>query len=342
MMWEKLTSGVYTIAEMSANHSGSLEHAINTVKAAKASGADCVKVQTYTEDTLTIDCKNEYFKVKDGLWEDTYLYDLYKGASLPWEWHRPIQEECEKQGIDFLSTPFDTTAVDFLEELGVNFYKIASFELVDVPLIEYTASKGKPMIISTGMGTQEDIQDALDACDRAGNKQIILLRCISEYPTDYKTMDLATIEDMKERFHVPIGLSDHSMGWIAPVVATSMGATVIEKHFCLHRSIPSADAAFSMEPHEFKEMTEKVKLAREVRGEVNYDLSEKSKSSLAFRRSLFVVKDIKEGELFTAENIRSIRPGYGDKPKFFCDYLGRKAAKDLKRGTPLLKEYINE
>ncbi|WP_425806402.1 pseudaminic acid synthase [Desulfitobacterium sp. Sab5] len=334
------SGGVYVIAEMSANHAGKLENALEIVHAAKQVGADCVKIQTYTADTLTLNCDNEYFRIKDGLWNGYKLYDLYKEAYTPWEWHKAIRDECEKIGIDFLSTPFDKSAVDFLIELGAEFFKIASFELVDIPLIEYAASKGKPMIISCGMGSIDEIQDAVDACKRQGNDQIVLLKCCSEYPANYSDMNLAVIPDMRERFGVHVGLSDHSMGSIAAIVGVSLGACVIEKHFCLSREIDNPDATFSMEPHEFASMVSDIRTSVSAKGRVNYELSEKEKNSTVFRRSLFVSKDIKKGEILTEENVRCVRPGYGMKPKFYKYILGKKAACDLKFGTPISQEKI--
>ena len=334
-LFEKLTSGVYVIAEMSANHAGSLDNALEIVRAAKRSGADCLKIQTYTADTLTIDCDNEYFRIKGGLWDGYKLYDLYKEAGTPWEWHEAIKAECEKEGVDFLSTPFDHTAVDFLEELGVQFYKIASFELVDIPLIEYAASKGKPMVISCGMGSPEEIQDAVDACKRQGNDQIVLLKCCSEYPANYSDMNLAIIPDMRERFGVPVGLSDHSMGSIGAVVGVSLGACVVEKHFCLSRAIKNPDSEFSMEPEEFAAMVRDLRAAVQIRGQVNYDLTESEKASTVFRRSIFAVRDIAEGEPFTRENVRVIRPSNGIVPKHYATLLTNSAKRKYTAGDPI-------
>ena len=335
-LWDKLAANqVYVIAEMSANHAGKLENALAIVRQAAKSGADCVKIQTYTADTMTIDCDNEYFRIKGGLWDGYKLYDLYRDAGTPWEWQERIKEECEACGVDFLSTPFDRTAVDFLEGIGCEAYKIASFELVDIPLIEYAASKGKPMVISCGMGSVEEIQDAVDTCRRQGNDKIVLLKCCSEYPANYSDMNLATIPDMRERFGVPVGLSDHSMGSIAAVVGVSLGAQVVEKHFCLSRAIKNPDSEFSMEPQEFAEMVRDVRSAAKIRGRVSYELTESEKASTVFRRSIFAVRDIQKGEEFTAENIRCIRPGYGTKPKFYFSLLKEQAPQDISRGSPL-------
>ena len=334
-IYKKLTSDVYFIAEMSANHAGSLDNALEIVRVAKQAGADCLKIQTYTADTMTIDCDNEHFLIKGGLWDGYKLYDLYKEAYTPWEWHKPIKEECEKVGLDFLSTPFDNTAVDFLEDIGVEFYKIASFELVDIPLIEYVASKGKPIIISCGMGSIEEIQDAIDACKSQGNEQIILLKCSSEYPANHSSMNLATIPDMQKRFDLPIGLSDHTLGTVAAVVGVSLGACVIEKHFCLSRKIKNPDSEFSMEPEEFAKMVSDCKAALEIRGRTNYELTDNEKASAVFRRSLFAVKDIKQGDVLSSDNVQSIRPGYGMKPKCYKEVIGRNAPNKIKRGEPL-------
>ena len=331
---------VYVIAEMSANHGGSLENALELVRKAKEAGADCLKIQTYTADTLTIDCDNEYFKIKGGLWDGYKLYDLYGDANTPWEWHKAIKDECDRVGIDFLSTPFDNTAVDFLEELGIEAYKIASFELPDVGLIEYAASKGKPMIISCGMGSVEDIEDALSACKRAGNDKVVLLKCCSEYPANWDDMHLMNIKDMKERFNVPVGLSDHSEGSIAAVVGVTLGACVIEKHVCLSRAIKTADSEFSMEIDEFAHMIKDIKNAKKIAAGPSYELTEKEKSSTVFRRSLFAIKDINEGDIISEDNVRSIRPGYGIKPKYFKDLKGKPAKKSVKRGEPITEEFL--
>ncbi len=329
---------VYIIAEMSGNHAGSLERAKEIIRMAKACGADCIKIQTYTPDTLTIDCHNKYFQVENGTWEGENLYSLYGKAFTPWEWQKDLKEEADKVGIDFLSTPFDKTSVDFLEDLGLNFYKIASFEMVDLPLLSYIASKGKPIIMSTGMGSLEEIKEAVEAVYVTGNKQLALLKCSSAYPADPADMHLSTIPDMIKRFKLPIGLSDHSMGSFSAVAAVAMGATIIEKHFCLGREIENPDASFSMTPEEFKQMVEDIRLVEQAMGVPTYGVSRQEESSMVFRRSVFTVKDILEGEAFTEENIRIIRPGYGMKPKYMKDVLGLKAAHDMKRGTPLTFE----
>jgi len=337
-IFEKINNGeVYVIAEMSANHGGSLDNALEIVRGAAAAGADCLKIQTYTADSITIDCDSECFQIHGGLWDGYKLYDLYTDAGTPYEWQTRIKDECDLNGIDFLSTPFDNDAVDFLEQIGCEAYKIASFELVDIPLIEYTASKGKPMIISCGMSTAEEIQDAVNACRRVGNEQIILLKCCSEYPANWEDMHIANIPDMISRFGVKVGLSDHSEGSIADVVAVSMGACVIEKHVKLE-GVDSADSEFSMPMNEFAEMVKAVRAAKTIAGKIHYGPTEKEKDNLKFRRSLFAVEDINAGDVVTEENVRSIRPSNGLLPKYNKEILGKKAVCDIKRGTPLTME----
>ena len=335
---EKIRTGVYVIAEMSANHAGKLENALEIVRQAKQAGADCLKIQTYTADTLTLDCDNEYFRIQGGLWDGYTLHDLYQEAYTPWEWQPIIKAECDKEGIDFLSTPFDKTAVDFLEEMGCEAYKIASFELVDIPLIEYAASKEKPMIISCGMGSLEEIGDAVNACHRVGNDQMVLLKCCSEYPANWDDMHLANIPDMKERFGVPVGLSDHSLGGLAAVVGVSLGASVVEKHVCLSRRIKNPDSEFSMEMEEFARMVEDVRAAKRIMQGPDYTLTKREQSSMIFRRSLFAIKDIQPGEKFTPENVASKRPGYGIKPKLSDMLFKRRAARFIERGQPIRPE----
>lgn len=335
-------TSAYIIAEMSANHAGSIERAKEIIHAAKESGADCIKIQTYTADTITIDCHNEYFSIGNGTWRGENLYQLYQRAYTPWEWQPELKAEAEKIGIDFLSTPFDKTSVDFLEEMGLKFYKIASFELVDIPLIEYVASKGKKMIISTGMGSLEEIREAVEAVKGQGNSQIVLLRCASDYPAVSDEMNLRTMQDMQEKFHVPVGLSDHSMGSAAAVAAVALGAQVIEKHFCINREIKNPDASFSMEPGEFKKMVEDIRTAERALGSVNYGPAEAEKASIAFRKSIFAVKDIRKGEILTEDNIRVIRPGYGMKPKYFGEILGKRAGINIPYGTPLKEDMMEK
>jgi pseudaminic acid synthase len=329
-------SKTFIIAELSANHNQDKQVALDTITAAKKAGADAIKLQTYTADTLTIDSPKEYFKISHGtLWDGTTLYDLYKQAYTPWEWHKDIFAFAKQQGLICFSSPFDNTAVDLLEELNTPAYKIASFEIHDIPLIEYVASKGKPVIISTGIATVEDIQLAVDTCRKAGNEQIILLKCTSSYPAPIELANLKTMVDMKTRFNVMVGLSDHTMGNIVPVVATSLGCKVIEKHFILDKSVGGPDAEFSLTPAEFASLVTDVRNAELALGTVSYELAEKVQKNRKFARSLFVVEDIKAGEALTEKNIRSIRPGYGLPPKYYKTILGKKATKDIERGTPL-------
>ena len=312
-----------------------MERALELIHAAKDAGADCVKIQTYTADTMTIDCHNEYFQIEKGTWEGENLYGLYQKAYTPWEWQEQLRDEAAKVGIDFLSTPFDPLSVAFLEELGVHFYKIASFELVDIPLLECVAAKNKPIVMSTGMGTLEEIQEAVDAIYSTGNRQLALMKCSSAYPAKPEEMNLRTIQDLKERFGVPVGLSDHSMGAFSAATAVAMGANLIEKHFCISRAVKNPDAVFSMEPQEFRQMVEQVREVEQAMGTVCYGITSQEESNACFRRSLFVVQDIAAGEMLTPENIRSIRPAYGLKPKHYQEVLGRTAKRALKRGTPL-------
>ena len=331
---------VYIIAEMSANHGGSLDNALQIVRNAAQSGADCLKIQTYTADTITINCDNEFFRIHGGLWDGYKLYDLYKEAGTPYEWHKPIMEECKKVGIDFLSTPFDPSAVDFLEELGSEAYKIASFELNDLPLIKYAASKGKPMIMSCGMASLDDIQDAINACQSVGNNQIVLLKCCSEYPANWEDMHLGNIPDMKKRFSVPVGLSDHSMGSLGAIVATALGAQVIEKHVKIE-GIDSADSAFSMNMADFGRMVKDIKSAKVMAKGPNYGLTSKEKASTCFRRSLFAVQDINKGDIITSSNVKSIRPNNGISPKYLENMIGKSAGKDIKYGQPITQDFFD-
>lgn len=336
-----MQNGVYIIAEMSANHAGKIENAFQIIEEAAKAGADCVKIQTYTADTLTINCTDEPYMIKGGLWDGYNYYKLYQEGFTPWEWQDSLKDKCEEAGVDFLSTPFDATSVDFLEEMGIEFYKIASFELVDIPLIEYVAAKGKPMIISCGMGSIEEIEEALEACRRQKNEQIVLLKCCSQYPAQYENMNVSVIPDMMRRFGKPVGLSDHSFGSLAPVVAVANGAKVIEKHVCLSREIENPDAAFSMEMDEFARMVEDVKNATAIMGQPTYELSEHEKGGLSYRRSLVAVRPIAKGEKFTSENIRSIRPSIGIKPKYYHELLGREAKNGYRFGEPVLQSEID-
>lgn len=340
-LYEKIEQGsVYVIAEMSANHAGKLENALRIVEEAAEAGADCVKIQTYTADTLTIDCKEEPYLLKGGLWDGYNYYQLYQEAYTPWEWQRAIKEKCEEAGVDFLSTPFDTTAVDFLEELGTEFYKIASFELVDIPLIEYVAEKHKPIIMSCGMASVEEIQEALDACHRQGNEDVVLLKCCSQYPAQYEDMNLSVIPDMAKRFHKPVGLSDHSFGSLAPVAAVALGAKVIEKHVCLSREIENPDAGFSMEMHEFAKMVQDVRNAGVLLGKSDYELTVHERNGLSSRRSLVATAPIEKGEAFTDKNVRSIRPAIGIKPKYYHALLQKKAKRAYRFGEPISMEEL--
>lgn len=332
----------YIIAEMSANHAGSKERAKEIIHAAKESGADCIKIQTYTPDTLTINCNNSYFNISNGTWKGENLYQLYGKAYTPWEWQAELKEEADKVNLDFFSTPFDTTSVDFLEEIGVEFYKIASFELVDLPLISYVASKGKPMIVSTGMGSLEEIKDAVNVIKKEGNKEYALLKCSSVYPAKVEKMNLKTIVDMKKRFQVPIGLSDHSMGSLAAITAITLGASIIEKHFCIDREIDNPDASFSMDVTEFSQMVRDIRMAEKAIGCVTYEISEEEKNSLVFRRSIFAVEDIAKGDSLTKQNVRIIRPGYGLKPKYYNNILGKTAKEAISKGTPIQFDLLNE
>lgn len=330
----------YIIAEMSANHGGNMQTAKKIIKAAKDSGADCIKIQTYTADTMTIDSDNEYFQIHGGLWDGYKLYDLYEDAYTPWEWQKELKDYADEIGMDFLSTPFDKTSVDFLESIGVEAYKIASFELVDIPLIKYIASKNKPIIMSTGMASLAEIEEAVNAIKSCGNNDIILLKCASAYPAITDDMNLATIRNMAETFGVITGLSDHSMGSVGAVCAVAMGAKVIEKHFCLSRELKTPDSDFSMEPEEFEKMVKDVRQAELSIGKVQYGLTNQETGSIVFRRSIFAVKNIKAGEKLTEDNIRVIRPGYGLKPKYYEDLLGQKALENIARGTPIGFEMV--
>jgi pseudaminic acid synthase len=330
----------YIIAEISANHNGDFELAKQMIAAAKESGADAVKLQTYTPDTLTIRCESDLFKIKGGtLWDGKYLYDLYKEAFTPWQWQPLLKEFADSIGLTLFSSPFDKTAVDFLEKMNVPAYKIASFEAVDIPLIEYTAAKGKPVIISTGICSEADIQEAIEACYRVGNNDVILLKCTSSYPAPLDKMNLLSIPSMQERFKVPVGLSDHTMNIETPITAVAIGASVIEKHFTLDRALGGADAGFSLNIEEFSQMVHVVRNTEKLLGSPSYDVSEQSRM---FARSLFVVKDIEKGEIFTEDNVRSIRPGNGLPPKHLKEVIGNRAAVKLKSGTPLKFEHMQK
>lgn len=333
---------VYIVAELSANHRQQFDEAIRLIEAAKEAGADAVKLQTYTPDTLTIKSNAPEFQIGGGTpWDGKTLYDLYAEAYMPWEWQPKLKEVANDVGIELFSTPYDKTAVDFLEGIGVPAYKVASFEIVDIPLIEYIASKGKPMIISTGMATPAEIDEAIQAARRGGASQVALLKCTSAYPAPPEEMNLRTIPNMAKKFGMPVGLSDHTLGIAVPVAAVALGACIVEKHFTLSRSVRSPDSAFSLEPEEFKAMVEAVRAAEKALGQISYKVSEQEAKIRVYRRSLFVVKDIKAGEVFTEENVRSIRPGYGLQPRYLGEVLGARAAQDIKRGTPLTWELIS-
>ena len=326
-------SNVFIIAELSANHNGSIETAIETIKAAKRAGANCIKLQTYTADTLTIDSQKDDFKIKGTIWEGKNYYQLYQEAYTPWEWHEKLFKVAEDEGLICFSSPFDMTAVDFLENLNAPAYKIASFEITDIPLIEYVASKGKPIIISTGISDMEDIELAVETCRSAGNNQIALLKCTSSYPAPINEANMCMVKDLASRFNVISGLSDHTMGATVPIVATVFGAKIIEKHFILDRSIGGPDATFSMNENEFTEMVKSVREAESAIGFVDYKLTEKQQKGRDFSRSLYVTKDIKKGELFTIENVKSIRPGFGLHTKYYKEILGKISNCDLEKGT---------
>lgn len=328
--------GTFIIAEMSGNHNQSYERALEIVHAAKEAGADAIKLQTYTPDTLTIDCGNKFFKIQEGSpWAGQTLYDLYKKAYTPWEWHQGIKEAADKLGLVFISTPFDNSSVDFLSALNVPAYKVASFELIDIPLIQYIAEQGKPVIVSTGMGTLEEIEDAVKAVKDSGNNQLILLKCVSDYPAHPEDMNLFTIPDIAEKFGLPAGLSDHTLDSKVSVAAVSLGASVIEKHLTISRKEGGPDAGFSMEPDEFREMVNDIRLIEKALGGVKYEPTERESHNKVFRRSLFVIKDVKAGDKATNENVRSIRPGYGLPPKHIKDIIGKIFKKDIPKGTPV-------
>jgi len=326
----------YIIAEMSANHNQDFDQAIKIIEAAKEAGADAIKLQTYTPDTLTIDCDNEYFRIGKGtIWEGRNLYDLYGEAYMPWEWQPRMKEIANGMGLDLFSTAYDDTAVDFLESMDVPTYKIASFEIVDLPLIRRIAQTGKPIIMSTGMATLAEIDEAVRTVREAGCNQLALLKCTSAYPAPPEEMNLRTIPHLAEAFDVPVGLSDHTLGIAVPVAAVALGACIVEKHFTLSRDVPGPDSAFSLEPHEFKAMVEAIRVAEKALGEVRYEVTEREQASRVFRRSLFVVQDVRVGEMFTRENVRSIRPGHGLYTRYLGKVLGRRATRNISRGTPL-------
>ncbi len=326
----------YVVAEISANHNQDFEQAVRIVEAAKQAGADAIKLQTYTPNTISLKSDKEYFRVSGGtLWDGKTLYDLYEQASTPWEWQPKLKKIANDLGMDLFSSAFDETAVDFLEKMGVPAHKVASFELVDIPLIRKMARTGKPLILSTGMASLEEIEEAMAAARESGATQIALLKCTSAYPASAEEMNLRTIPELASRFSVPVGLSDHSMGIAAPVAAVALGACIVEKHLTLSRSTPGPDSAFSLEPPEFKAMVDAVRSAEQALGRVYFGLSVKEQASRRFRRSLFVVADVKQGEIFTRDNVRSIRPADGLHTRHLLEVLGKRAARDVERGTPL-------
>lgn len=330
--------GTYIIAELSANHNGSLQTALDTIKVAKEIGANAIKLQTYRADTMTLDSKDDDFMVKGGtLWDGKNLYELYEWATTPWDWHKELFEYARSLDIDIFSTPFDKSAVDFLEQFNPSAYKIASFEITDYELVRYVASKQKPIIISTGIATIEEILDVVNICKKEGNENIVLLKCTSQYPAPLEEANLKTISNMKETFGVEVGFSDHTLGVTAPIVAVTLGAKVIEKHFILDKSIGGADCEFSLDKKEFKLLVDVIRDTEKLLGVVNYSLDEKKQKQRRFSRSLYVSKDIKKGEKFTLENVKSVRPGYGLHPKYLNDVLGKVALKDYKYGDRVEK-----
>lgn len=334
--FSKEENRTFVIAELSANHNHNIDIAINTIKAMKDAGADAVKIQTYTPDTITLKSDAEWFRINKGtIWDGKTLYDLYAEAYTPWEWHEKLQRAAHDEGLIFFSSPFDHSSVDFLRTLNVPVYKIASFEITDIPLIEYVARQGKPVIISTGIARLSDIELAVDTCRAAGNEQVALLKCTSSYPAPYAEINLRTMVNLRETFDTIVGLSDHTMGETVPIAAVALGARIVEKHFILDRKIGGPDATFSMEPAEFKSMTDAIRRTELALGRITYQLSPATVRSREFSRSLFVTADIKQGESFSETNIRSVRPGNGLPPRHFSEILGKKARCDLKAGTPL-------
>ena len=331
----------FIIAELSANHGNDIEIAKETIRAAKRTGADAIKLQTYTADTITLNSNKPDFIIKGTVWEGQKLYDLYKEAHTPWEWHKELFETAKEEGLICFSSPFDKTAVDLLEKLNAPAYKIASFEITDIQLIEYAARKNKPIIISTGIAEKQDIQLAVDTCRKVGNNQIILLKTSSQYPAKIEDANLAMVSDLAKEFNVISGLSDHTKGELIPIIATSLGAKVIEKHFILDKSIGGPDASFSLDEKEFTNMVKAVRSTEKAIGVVNYSLSEKAKNSRVFSRSLYIVENIKKGEKFTDKNIKSIRPSYGLHPKYLNEVLNKTAKYDIEKGEALSWKMIN-
>ncbi|WP_350585735.1 pseudaminic acid synthase [Pseudoalteromonas sp. RB2-MNA-CIBAN-0110] len=332
----------YIIAELSANHNGDMKRALQILEMAKRSGADAIKIQTYTQDTLTIDCDKPEFKIKGGLWDGRTLYDLYTEAHMPWEWHKPLFEKAKELGITIFSSPFDFTAVDMLEKLGAPAYKIASFEAIDLPLIEYVAKTGKPMIISTGMANKKEIQEAVEAAKNAGCRELVVLHCVSGYPASAEDYNLATIPDMAKHFDILTGLSDHTIDNITAITSVALGACIIEKHVTLNRNGGGPDDSFSLEEPELTQLCADSKIAWQAVGKVNYQRKKSEEGNMVFRRSLYAVKDIAEGEKFTPENVKSIRPGYGLQPKYLNQIIGCQSVENIKAGTPMSFELINK
>ncbi|WP_376797505.1 pseudaminic acid synthase [Thermogemmatispora sp.] len=333
---------VFIIAELSANHNNDFDHAVKLVQIAKEIGADAIKLQTYTPDTLTIKCDADYFRVSEGLlWSGKSLYDLYAEAYMPWEWQPKLKKIADELGIMLFSTAFDSTAIEFLEEMNVPAHKVASFEITDIPLIEEMAKTGKPLIISTGMATLGEIDEAVNAALRAGARDIALLKCNSAYPAPPEEMNLKTLPHLAQAFGLPVGISDHTLGIAVPIASVALGCSIIEKHLTMSRAIPGPDSAFSLEPNEFRAMVEGVRTAERALGCVSYSLGQEEARSRVFRRSLFVVEDVKAGETFTEKNVRSIRPGHGLPPKHMKNVLGRKAATDVSKGTPLSWDLVS-
>ncbi len=334
---------VFIIAELSANHMNNFDIAVKTIEAMAESGADAVKFQTYTPDTITIDCDNEYFQIKQGtIWDGQVLYNLYEEAYMPWEWQPKLKKIAEDLGLIAFSSPFDMTSVDFLEEMDVEAYKIASYEITDIPLIEYVASKGKPIIISTGIASKEDIDLAIKTCRKTGNNQIAILKCTSSYPAPMDEINLNTIPALKDEFDVCVGLSDHTMGAEVAIAGVALGAKIIEKHFILDRNMDGPDSEFSMEPQEFKAMVDSIRNIEKALGNSDFEVTEKMLINQDFSRSLFAVKDIKKGEAITLDNVKSIRPGFGAHPKYLSEILGKEVNCDIKRGTPFKLEFVSK
>tara|TARA_B100001250_G_scaffold149451_1_gene128031 strand:+ start:27931 stop:28971 length:1041 start_codon:yes stop_codon:yes gene_type:complete len=336
------SSNIFIIAELSANHSGSKDIAIKSILAAKKAGADCIKFQTYTADTITLNSRRDDFKIKGTIWNDRYLHSLYKEAYTPWEWQEELFEIARNEGLECFSSPFDKSSVDFLESLNTPAYKIASFEITDIPLIKYVASKGKPVIISTGIASSDDIELAIKTCKNMGNNDIALLKCTSSYPAPINEANLIMIKDLADKYNVITGISDHTIGSLAPVIATTLGAKIIEKHFILDRSIGGPDSSFSMDEKEFNLMVNKVRDAEKALGKVNYNLTSKQIQGRDFSRSLYVVKDVNKGDVISENNVKSIRPGYGLHPKYLEEIIGMKFNRDLKKGNRMSFEFIKK